>query len=559
MGSQLGLPRQFLVRLSGSDLPDELAGALREVFVEDALSMPSVATISFEDGTARWVDDARLDPGTPVEILASREGNSVTIFDGEIVELEPEFLAAAARMVVRAMDRGHRLTRTRHVRAFRNQTDGDLARLMATEAGLSAELSTEGVRHDYVFQYSETNLSFLQRRARDLGVTMRVQGRKIVLGASADGSDVPELTWGSTLTAFRPRFTALGQVANVTVQGWDPSRRATIESQEAAGGPPDHRVGESRTGASLVSAAFQAEPTRQVLSWPVSTSDEARKLAQAEAKRIADTVLEAEGTTLGDPRIRAGAMVSIAGVGRRFSGRWRVTTAEHRHTPEEGYVTQFSITGSETRTIPSLLQAEEALPPAVAVAIVTENRDPDGRGRVKVYYPWLSAAHGSDWARVVSVGGGPERGIQFIPEIDDEVLVVFERNDLRSPYVLGGLWNGVDAPPLEVNDAVVGQQVVKRALQTRSGHTISFDDSDSDGSIQIRDREGNKVTLWSADNRITIEAQGPVEIKGNGVTIDGAAGGVKVTGGPVEIKGNGVTVDGAAGGVKVTGGTIDLN
>ena len=83
----------------------------------------------------------------------------------------------------------------------------------------------------------------------------------------------------------------------------------------------------------------------------------------------------------------------------------------------------------------------------VVIGIVTNNQDPDKLGRVKVQFPWLSNEDESFWARIASPMAGDKRGIYFLPEVDDEVLVVFEHGDMRFPYVIGALWNGQDSPP----------------------------------------------------------------------------------------------------------------
>ena len=83
-------------------------------------------------------------------------------------------------------------------------------------------------------------------------------------------------------------------------------------------------------------------------------------------------------------------------------------------------------------------------------ALVTDIKDPDNQGRVKVTLPW-SPDTGSNryeaWARLATMMGGNNRGTWFIPDVNDEVLVLFEGGDARRPYVVGGLWNGSDAPP----------------------------------------------------------------------------------------------------------------
>src|SRR5207253_3442312 len=83
-------------------------------------------------------------------------------------------------------------------------------------------------------------------------------------------------------------------------------------------------------------------------------------------------------------------------------------------------------------------------------ALVSDIKDPDGQGRVKITLPWSPDTDGSryeTWARVATLMGGNNRGSWFIPDVNDEVLGVLEGGDPRRPYVIGGLWNGSDTPP----------------------------------------------------------------------------------------------------------------
>ncbi|HEV8320835.1 MAG TPA: phage baseplate assembly protein V, partial [Myxococcota bacterium] len=84
---------------------------------------------------------------------------------------------------------------------------------------------------------------------------------------------------------------------------------------------------------------------------------------------------------------------------------------------------------------------------SVVIGVCTNNKDPEGLGRIKVKFPWLEASEESHWARVCQFMTGGGRGMWIIPEVDDEVLVAFEHGDVHFPYVLGSLWNGVDRPP----------------------------------------------------------------------------------------------------------------
>ena len=111
-------------------------------------------------------------------------------------------------------------------------------------------------------------------------------------------------------------------------------------------------------------------------------------------------------------------------------------------------------------------------------ALVSDIKDPDGTGRVKVTLPW-SPDTASDryemWARIATLMGGNNRGSWFIPDVNDEVLVAFEGGDPRRPYVLGGLWNGSDSPPESMDG---GGQNNKKVLCSRNGvKTVSVSSS----------------------------------------------------------------------------------
>lgn len=194
----------------------------------------------------------------------------------------------------------------------------------------------------------------------------------------------------------------------------------------------------------------------------------------------------------------------------------------------------------------------------VAIGLVTNNKDPDNLARVRLKFPWFSDADESEWARVVSLMAGNDRGAVFIPEVDDEVLVAFEQGDIRRPYVIGALWNGVDVVPEEfAND---GENNV-RFIKSRSGHLIKLDDTDGSEKIEILDKEAkNSIVIDTAENTITITSdkdivlnaeQGKITLNAQDVEITSSAATKVEAGGDMNLEASGTST--------ITGSTVNIN
>lgn len=192
----------------------------------------------------------------------------------------------------------------------------------------------------------------------------------------------------------------------------------------------------------------------------------------------------------------------------------------------------------------------------VVIGVVTNNKDDQGLGRVKVRFPWLSGAVESHWARVATPMAGNGRGLYSLPEVDDEVLVLFDRGDVRFPFVIGALWNGKDKAPSSNGDGHNAERVIK----SRSGHVIRLTDESGAEKVEIVDASGkNRMVIDTAANAVTVSAetrvvlsapQGDVVIKARQLQV--AVDSVKV-----DVK-DAVGIE-AGGAVAIKGKTIDLN
>ncbi len=155
----------------------------------------------------------------------------------------------------------------------------------------------------------------------------------------------------------------------------------------------------------------------------------------------------------------------------------------------------------------------------LVTGLVTAVDDKEGEGRIKVSYRWLDDEHQTDWVRIAAPMAGPGRGAFFMPEVEDEVLLGFEHGDVRHPYVLGFLWNGVDAPPAD--------HVRLRRFRSVNGHQISFIDSTpaggSKGALVVEDAHGNVVTL--SNGKVVVKSVGVLQLEAPTIILQGPGGG----------------------------------
>jgi uncharacterized protein involved in type VI secretion and phage assembly len=186
----------------------------------------------------------------------------------------------------------------------------------------------------------------------------------------------------------------------------------------------------------------------------------------------------------------------------------------------------------------------------IVIGLVDDLSDPDKLGRIRVTFPHL-ADKPSDWARLVAPGAGPDRGMRFVPQPGDEVLVAFEHGDPRRPYVLGALWSTTDKPPADDGNTAKNNW---RFIRSRSGHVFKLDDTDGAERIEIEDKDKQR--------RIVIDCSGStiqIVCDSGDVEVSAPSGKVKVDASQVEISSSGNIDVKASGTLTLQGATVNIN
>ena len=202
--------------------------------------------------------------------------------------------------------------------------------------------------------------------------------------------------------------------------------------------------------------------------------------------------------------------------------------------------------------------------PGIVEAIVIDNVDPEQLGRVKVKFPMLPEAPDSFWARLVMPMAGRDRGWMTIPEIDDEVIVAFMHGNFNNAIVLGGVYNGVDTPPYANED----EKNNLRVFQSRSGHRVTFDDTDGAEKIELHTFDKSIRVVWDAANKqlvvysakdIMIEAEEKIQLACKEFMLTANDNISIKAGGNIDVKSGGTIAEQAAGDFSATSPKLLLN
>ncbi|MFG2907713.1 VgrG-related protein [Kitasatospora sp. NPDC048286] len=544
--------------------------------IEESVGLPDTAVLSFRDANHAFLAATGITIGTPLKVsVVTVQGNTrARLFTGEVTALELEVDTTGSYTVVRASAVTHRLMRGRRVKAFRNMTTADIVREVATGAGLTCgKIDSFPVVHQQLSQANVPDWDFLQFLAQESGAQVRVDddGKLEFVrpdpasGAPAPSTPAPQnplvLEYGRNLLELRGVLTGAAGADTVEARGWNVTTKSALVATEPA---VTSRTVQPGMSPSVVASAFPGQARLTVADTPYRTQAETASVARSLAASVAAGFGELEAVAEGNPRLRAGTAVALGNVGAAFSGRYTATGVRHLLEPFRGYRTTVVVSAAPDRSLAGLTSGGNAPPrgprmPGLAVAVVTDVREPGGgqRGWVKLKFPWLDDTYVSDWVRTVQWGGAGGGGV-VSPEVNDEVLVGFEQGDLDSPYVLGGLYNGVDRPsPHDVPlvDGASGK-VNRRSVVSRSGHRMELLDVPGGKSgVHLASGDGKlEVSLDQQRGEIVLTVHGlggaagsTVRLSPSGITLDAGTGAVNVRGGSVTVRGTtSVTVDGGA-------------
>lgn len=557
------------------ELPPAWIAQLVSCVVDENVGLPDTAVLTYRDPHHELLTATGITIGTQLKIsVVTVQGRArELLFTGEVTALELDTDTTGSFTVVRAFSKAHRLLRGRKVVAFRNMSTADIVRKVAAGAGLACgRIEAAPITYQQLSQANVSDWEFLQYLAHESGAQVRVDDKgllEFVRPAPASSAPAPStpatqnstvLEYGRNLMTLRAVLTGAEGAGTVEVRGWNVTTKSALVARE-----PSVRSMTVAPGMnpSVASGAFGSAARMTVTDTPYRTQAETAAVAGSMAASVSSGFGEIEAVAEGNPKLRAGVPVALGNVGAEFSGRYTTTAAHHVLEPHGGYRTTVVVSAAPDRSLAGLVTGGNAPSrgprmPGLAIGVVTDIREVGNaeRGGVRLKFPWLADDYVTDWVRTVQWGGQGGGGV-FSPEVNDEVLVGFEQGSLDSPYVLGGLYNGVDKPSphdIPLVDATSGK-VNRRSLVSRSGNRIELLDArggpsgvllaSGDKRLEVRlDERRNQIdlTVFGAGGSRAVSS---VTLSPSGITLDAGTGEVNLRGGSVTINGKSeVTVDG---------------
>lgn len=485
------LPR-ISVEADGAPLAPDQALALAEVRVQQRLSLPALCEVAFSDSPGPLPPAAAFAPGTTLRVSVA--GHAEPLFQGEVTAVEHVYGPARSGEVrVRAYDMLHRLRKRQSVRAHVEVTAHDLARHLVAGLGLSVEAAAPAPHWKRVIQHRHSDLDVLLDVAERCGLYLALHGNTLHLLTLEGSGDTLKLTLGESLLEARIEVNGDQTCRTVGASGWDPIRGETHEGRASSA-----RVGRAVT-AGAPPAALGGSGERHLTDQATPDDEHAAALAQAELDRRVAGEVTLWGIAEGDSRLRPGARIEVAGVAAPVAGRYVLTAVTHTVDARSGFTSELSTVPPAPRP-----RAQGAI---TAPGIVMRVDDPDNLGRVQVSLPTYGDVE-TEWMEVVSAGAGADKGLVVLPDVGDQVLVLFAHGDPARGVVIGGLF-GTDGPP----DSGVEAGAVRRyTLVSRGGQRLRFDDTAR--LVRLENGDGSFVEL--GPERVTLHAATDLEIEAPG-------------------------------------------
>lgn len=517
--------------------------AVNALYVARHINKITTATLELIDGnipdeTFPTSDKTELAPGAEIEIQLGYLGKETKIFKGLVIKHGLRSNNAASSILsIELKDATVKMTVGRKNRYFQKVSDAEIIEELLADYGLKKKVELSRPIHKEMVQYHCTDWDFLLSRADAIGKLVFLKdGLVEVKQPKFVGLPKLDLVYGQNVVDFEMEMDARTQYATITGKAWDFSKQQIIESESRPSGFKEQGNLKGNQLSEVIGLdSLPVQHTGNINPTELQQWTDARLLRSRLSK------IQGWVRIYGYTDIEPGDLVKLSGMGERFNGTAYVTGVGHTYGNESTWYTDIQVGLCQkwaTEAYEDIAdQPAAGLLPAISglqIGIVTAiHGDPDGEHRIKVRIPIINEKEEGVWARVSNLDAGNARGTFFRPELEDEVIVGFLNDDPRNPIILGMVHSSAKPAPIEATEENNEKGIITRSemklifdddkisfrVQTPNGNIFSI--SDEEGSINLEDENGNKITM--NDKGIHIESGSDLNFKATGdIVLEGA-------------------------------------
>lgn len=424
-----------------------------------------------------------------------------------------------------------------HCRSFENMTLKDIIEsVLKPYSDIKSKISPRFKdKIPYIVQYNQSDYAFISMLAVRFGEWMYNTGETFIFGEIEDSDSSANLEYpGGSLMSYNLHQSITSFSFNHLLPDYYQYGKDKAILKESAQGVADSTVNNWTDKA--FNASMQRFKNEQIATLNAGGFDCGKEDEGADTILDYSLKIEVEGKKTGIMTVHGLSKLGMLKIGQTFlirdnvqnkSGEskdveqkaLKVVGINHSFDYRQEYSNSFTAVPVACN-YPSYSDADVFPSAPQQRAKVVENKDEQKLGRIRVQFPWQeiqSKDMKTPWLRIAVPYAGTSKGQQFVPEIGEEVMVGFEMNNAERPYIIGSFYNGGNGKPDEnwaVSKEENGTSNNIKAIRTRNGHTILFNDKGDAGLLEIYDNKNNTyhITLSADDKKITIYSAGNVEV-----------------------------------------------
>jgi Rhs element Vgr protein len=525
------------ILVNGEPLNNEIG--ISSIVVNKSFNKVASAKIVFIDGSVSdrdfsLSDEDTLKPGNDITIQLGYNGEVETLFSGIIVRHALKARQnSPSLLVIEAKDKAVKLTGGRKSAYFINKSDSEVLTALAGE--LQTDIEETTLVHKQLVQFESTDWDFICIRAEANGMLVLTDdGVLKVKKPSTDATPLLTAAYGDNIFEFEAEMDARRQAQEIMSHSWDYTSQQLEESDSGSGALAEN--------GNLSSEELAAVMSTQVLfSHPGHlTQDQLQNWSDAGALRNQLSKSVGRVRIEGNAAIKPGVMITLEGVGDRFNGNVFVSGVLHSY--DGNWLTDLQFGWKDEwfyHKEKVMEKAASGLLPGInglhiGIVLDTNDTEDGGQYRVKVHVPTITSGNEGFWARVATLDAGPNRGVYFRPQQNDEVVLGFLGDDPREPVILGYLHSkSSNQSPLPEEEGAEQYGFV-----TKEGLKLIFDDSSKKMTLVVPCGSGEKsivINDTSGALELKDENQNSIKMDAQGITIQSSTGIVTITGTQVMI------------------------